>query len=52
MPSQLSGSAGSQAVYGLAMIWRDFPAKGLEISRAMDAEDFADSCHGRFIGNS
>jgi hypothetical protein len=52
MPPELSGSAGSQAVYGPAMIWRDFPAKSLEIGRAMDAKDFADSCHSRFIGNS
>jgi len=51
MPSQLSGSAGSQVVYGPTMIWRDFPAKGLEIIRAMDAKDFADSCHGRSIEN-
>jgi hypothetical protein len=52
MPSQLSGSAGSQVVYGPTMIWRDFPAKGLEIIRAMDAKDFADSCHDRFTANS
>ena len=51
MPSQLTGSAGSQVVYGPAMTWRDFPAKSLEISRAMDAKDFADSCHGRSIEN-
>jgi len=52
MPPELSGSAGSQAVYGPTMIWRDFPAKSLEIGRAMDAKDFTDSCHGRSIENS
>jgi len=52
MPPELSCSAGSQAVYSPAMIWRDFPAKVLDVSRAMDAKDFADSCHGRSIENS
>jgi hypothetical protein len=49
MPPQLTGAAGSQVIYGPAVIWRDFPAKGLKIIRAMHSKDIADSCHSWFM---